>query len=103
MEDDRIIKGTLAARYGIETILPNKADAVEVDRIILDELVRGELRQASRSRYSVIVADLVSRGAEGIILGCTEIPLLLRAENSAVPLYDTATLHALAAVEQALA
>jgi aspartate racemase len=103
MEDDRIVKGRLLSRYGIETILPGKADAAEVDRIILDELVRGELRESSRIRYRATIGDLVARGAEGIVLGCTEIPLLMRAEDSAVPLYDTVTLHALAAVERALA
>ena len=103
MENDRIVKGRLAARYGIETILPHKPDAVEVDRIILDELVRSELHDSSRARYREIIAELVGRGAEGIVLGCTEIPLLVKQEDSAVPLYDTATLHALAAVERALA
>lgn len=103
MEDDRIVKGRLAARYGIETIVPNKRDAADVDRIILNELVRGELRDSSRARYRDIIADLVARGAEGIVLGCTELPLLIRAEDSAVPLFDTVALHARAGVERALA
>jgi len=103
MEDDRIVKARLAERYGVETIVPNKRDAAEVDQIILNELVRGELRDESRNRYREIIADLVARGAEGIILGCTELPLLIRPEDSAVPLYDTATLHALASVERVLA
>ena len=102
MEDDRIVKGRLASRFGIETILPRKSDAAEVDRIILEELVRGVFRDSSRARYRDIIADLVSRGAQGIVLGCTEIPLLLQAEDSRVPLYDTASLHACAAVERAL-
>jgi aspartate racemase len=103
MEDDRIVKGRLASTYGIETIVPNKRDAADVDRIILNELVRGELRDSSRDRYREIIADLVARGAEGIVLGCTELPLLIRAEDSAVPLFDTVALHAHAAVERALA
>lgn len=103
MEDDRIVKGRLAARYEIETIVPDKRDAADVDRIILSELVRGELRESSRTRYREIIANMVARGAQGMVLGCTEIPLLLRAEDSLVPMYDTATLHALAAVEMALA
>ena len=102
MEDDRIVKGRLAARYDVETIVPNKRDATDADRIILDELVRGELRESSRNRYREIIAGLVARGAQGIILGCTELPLLIKPEDSPVPLYDTATLHALAAVERAL-
>jgi aspartate racemase len=103
MEDDRILKNRLSSRYGIEIVLPNKTDAVEVDRIILDELVRSQLRDSSRVRYRGIISDLVARGAQGIVLGCTEIPLLVRAEDSPVPLYDTATLHALASIERALA
>jgi aspartate racemase len=103
MEDDRILKGRLASRYGIETILPDKPDAAEVDRIILDELVRSDLRDSSRARYREIIAELVGRGAEGIALGCTELPLLVTPADSPVPIYDTATLHALAAVERALA
>ena len=58
------------------------ADAADVDRIILSELVRAELRDASRARYREIIAKMVARGAQGIVLGCTEIPLLLRAEDS---------------------
>jgi aspartate racemase len=103
MEDDGILKGRLASQYGIETIVPGRADAAEIDRVILEELVCGRFLEPSRARYREIVARVAARGAEGIILGCTEIPLLMRPEDSTVPLYDTATLHALAAVERALA
>jgi aspartate racemase len=102
MEDDGIIKGRLASRYGIETIVPGKADAAEVDRVILGELVCGRLLPSSRDSYREIMARLVAAGAEAVILGCTEIPLLVKAEDSAVPLYDTVALHALAAVDRAL-
>ncbi len=103
MEDDRILKRRLAERFGIETIVPEKTDAAEVDRIIQEEFVRSRFLPASRARYGEIMGRLVARGAEGIILGCTEIPLLVKPEDAIVPLYDTTTLHALSAVEHALA
>ncbi|TAK13426.1 MAG: aspartate racemase, partial [Rhizorhabdus sp.] len=74
-----------------------------VHRIIYEELVCGEIREPSRAAYRAVIARLVSAGAEAIILGCTEIMLLVRAEDSAVPLFDTTTLHAMAAVDRALA
>jgi aspartate racemase len=102
MEDDRILRGRLADTYGIETIVPSKGDAAEIDRVIVEELVCSHFLESSRARYREIMAGLIARGAEGIILGCTEIPLLVSAEDSAVPRYDTALLHALAAVDRAL-
>ena len=74
-----------------------------VHRIIYEELVRGEVRAESRAAYRAIIAELVGRGAEGIVLGCTEIMLLVDQGDSAVPLFDTTRLHALAAVDWALA
>jgi aspartate racemase len=102
MEDDRIVRGRLADIYGIETIVPSKAEAAEIDRVIVEELVCSRFLESSRAGYREIMAGLVARGAEGIVLGCTEIPLLVSAEDSTVPLYDTALLHALAAVNRAL-
>jgi aspartate racemase len=102
MEDDRIIKKRLADKFGIETMVPEKADAAEVDRVIQEEFVRSRFLDSSRIRYREIMARLVARGAQGIILGCTEIPLLVQSEDASVPLYDTTSLHALAAVNVAL-
>ena len=102
MEDDGILKGRLALRYGIETIVPAKADAAEIDRVILEELVCGRLLPSSRESYREIMARLVAAGAKGIILGCTEIPLLVTPDDAAVPLYDTTALHAIAAAATAL-
>lgn len=102
VEDDRIVKGRLATCYGIDTIVPEKRDAAEVDRVIMEELVRGRFLESSRARYREIMARLVAQGAEAIILGCTEIPLLVQSQDSKVPLYDTTALHALAAVDYAL-
>jgi aspartate racemase len=102
MEDDRIVRGRLASKYGIETIIPAKADGAEIDRVIVEELVCGKFLASSRALYREILARLVELGAEGIILGCTEIPLLVGASDAIVPLYDTTSLHALAAAHRAL-
>ena len=92
----------LTARFGLEVLVP-EADALQtVHRIIYEELVRGEVRMESRAAYRAIIAELVARGAEGIVLGCTEIMLLVDQSDSAVPLFDTTRLHALAAVDWAL-
>lgn len=87
------------ARRGIRTLVPEADEQAEIHRIIMDELSRGELRETSRARYLAIMAKLAAGGAEGIVLGCTEIPLLVRPEHTSVPLFDTAVLHA----EEALA
>lgn len=103
MEQDGIIKGRLRDHYGVDVITPQGEDAAETSRIIYEELVRGKFLDASRANYRAIIARLIAAGAEGVILGCTELPLLIKQEDSAVPLFDTTTLHALAAVDMALA
>lgn len=102
MEQDGILLGRLRSRYRLEVIVPEADDAAEISRVIYEELVRGKFLPSSRARYREAIARLVARGAEGVILGCTELPLLVRAEDSDVPLFDTTTLHAMAAVEMAL-
>ena len=102
MEQD-FYKGRLATRFGFEVLTPDADDRRQVHDIIYRELVAGVVRDASRQVYRDVIARLVARGAEAIILGCTEIMLLVRPEDSAVPLFDTTTLHALAAVDAALA
>ena len=92
----------LASRWGIETIVPDAADRLTVHRIIYDELVRGVVTDASRLAYREVMARLVARGSGGIVLGCTEIGLLVDAGDAAVPLFDTTPLHAAAAVRFAL-
>ncbi|PZQ46680.1 MAG: aspartate racemase [Rhodovulum sulfidophilum] len=101
MEQD-FYKGRLAKRHGLEVLVPEAADRALVHRIIYDELVLGVVRDASRAAYAEVIARLVARGAQAVILGCTEIMLLVRPEDSAAPLYDTTTLHATAAVARAL-
>ncbi len=102
MEKGGILKDRLASKYGIECLLPNEADRAEIHRVIVGELVRGRFLETSRAFYRDAAAGLVARGAEGLIMGCTEIPLLMQPEDCAVPLFDTTTLHALAAVDLAL-
>ncbi|MBN9026567.1 MAG: aspartate/glutamate racemase family protein [Rhizobiales bacterium] len=97
MEQD-FYKGRLSGEHGLEVLVPDAADRADVHRIIYDELVQGRVEPSSREIYRAVMARLVERGAEAIILGCTEIMLLVRREESAVPLYDTTTIHAEAAL-----
>lgn len=101
MEQD-FYKGRLATRYGLDVLVPEADDRAEVHRVIYEELVQGRALPASREAYRSVIARLVARGAQAVILGCTEIMLLVRPEDSAVPLFDTTTLHAEAAVDWAL-
>jgi aspartate racemase len=101
MEQD-FYKGRLADRHGLEVLTPDAADRAVVHRVIYEELVQGRALEASRQAYREIIARLVERGAEAVILGCTEIMLLVGPEDSAVPLFDTTAIHAEAAVERAL-
>lgn len=93
---------TKLAEHGIDTIVPSEDDQRIVNRIIVEELVRGKILEESRQEYLRIIFTLKQRGAGGIILGCTEIPLLVRPEDSDLPLFDTAILHAQAALERAV-
>ncbi|PXW73334.1 aspartate racemase [Blastomonas natatoria] len=97
------LRDRLAQRHGLEVIVPEAPDRQDVHRIIYDELVRGIVEEESRGIYRAIMARLAEAGAQAIILGCTEIMLLVREEDASVPLFDTTTLHALAAVDLALA
>ncbi len=91
------------ATAGLEVLIPSDADRGEVHRVIYEELVAGKFEPASRQIYREVIARLVERGAQAIVLGCTEIMLLVDQSDSAVPLFDTTTLHAMAAVDLALA
>lgn len=97
------LRNRLAQRHGLDVIVPEAADRQDVHRIIYDELVRGIVTEESRATYRAIMVRLAAAGAQAIILGCTEIMLLVRDEDSPVPLFDTTALHALAAVDMALA
>lgn len=90
------------SKYGIEVIVPNKEDQNYVNTVIWDELTHHILTSESKKGYSEVIKRLESEGAEGVILGCTEIPLLITQEDSPIPVFDTTTLHALAALRKSV-
>ena len=101
MEQD-FYKGRLEKKFGLEVLVPDAEDRSVVHEIIYRELVAGEIRPESRAAYRAIIGRLIGQGAQAIILGCTEIMLLVSDEDSAVPLFDTTTIHAISAVDRAL-
>ena len=90
------------ARKGIAVLTPDADDREYVNRVIYDELVAGLIRDESRAGFVAIIEKLAARGAEGVILGCTEIPLLVSEADVGMPLFDTTTIHAEAALNYAL-
>lgn len=101
MEQD-FYKNRLVEHFGIEVVVPNTKDQTVVHDIIYDELCHGVIRPESREQYLTIVNGLHEQGAEAVILGCTEIALLIQQEHTHVPLYDTTEIHAARAVQLAL-
>jgi aspartate racemase len=101
MEED-FYKGRLEKKFALDVLTPEKADRDIVHRVIYEELVLGKTEVASKAEYLRIIQALQARGAEGIILGCTEIGLLVKQTDCSLPLFDTTLLHAEAAVEFAL-
>jgi len=101
MEED-FYRGRLEQRHGLEVLVPEQPDRDVVHRIIYEELCLGKISEPSRAEYRRIVAALVDRGCKGVILGCTEIGLLLHPSDSSVPLFDTAEIHATRAALYAL-
>ena len=99
---DEFYKGRMEQTHGIEVLVPEAADQAIVHRIIYEELCLGIVKESSRHEYLRIIDSLVSRGVGGVILGCTEITLLIKQEHTAVPLFDTTALHAAAIVDYAL-
>lgn len=91
------------ASHGIEVLVPDEPGRAVVHRVIYDELCQGVVREESRATYQDVVAGLTERGAQGIVLGCTEIELLIGPEHVDVPLFPTTRLHVEAALEAALA
>lgn len=92
----------LSDRHGIEVLIPKRQDCSFINNVIYRELCRGSIINSSRRRFVAIIKELAEAGAQGIILGCTEIPLLLRQADSPLPLFNTTFIHAVAAVDQAL-
>jgi aspartate racemase len=101
MEGD-FYRRRLTDKFGLDVLIPEEADRETVHRVIYEELVKGEIRESSRDAYLEIITKLRSRGAEGVILGCTEIPLLVHQTDVEIPVFDTTRIHAEAAVDWAL-
>jgi len=101
MEKD-FYKGRLIDRHGIDVLIPEPEDIEIVNNIIYNELVLGTIKEESRQEYLRVINKMVKQGAEGVILGCTEIPLLIKQEDCPVPVFDTTTIHAVKTVEKAL-
>jgi len=102
MEGD-FYRGKLERDHELKVLIPNETNREGVHRIIYDELVKGIIREESRKVYIKVIDDLQKRGAQGVILGCTEIPLLVKQKDVPIPIFDTTTIHAQAAVDWALA
>lgn len=101
MEED-FYRERLQDEHGLEVLIPDAGDRLEVHRIIYEELCQGVVDDGSRAVYRGVIDRLIARGAEAVILGCTEISLLVEQKDSRVPLFDTTTLHARAAADHAL-
>ena len=100
--EEPFYRDRLSRRRELEVLVPEEGDRQVIHDVIYGELCRGQIREASRDGYRRIIERLVSAGAGGIVLGCTEIGLLVREEDASVPLFDTARIHAVAAAEAAL-
>ena len=101
MEED-FYRGRLEEKFGLKTLIPDEPDRNLVHKVIYDELCLGRIEDASRDEYLRIVNTLQKKGAEGVILGCTEIALLVEQRHTEVPLFDTTRIHAMKAVDLAL-
>ncbi len=101
MEED-FYKGRLIEKHGLEVIVPNSEEMQIVHDIIFHELCLGIIKETSKEQYKKIIINLAEKGAEGVILGCTEIPMLIKQEEVEVPLFDTIKIHAEFAVDYAI-
>jgi len=101
--EEEFYLGRLIDKHDLDVLIPDAEDREIIHRVIYDELVLGEIKTESRKQYKRIIEKLIVAGAQGIILGCTEIGLLVKDEDSHMPLFDTTYIHAVAAVEMALA
>jgi aspartate racemase len=100
--EQEFYKGRLTEKYGLKVLIPNQEGREMIHRVIYDELCMGVVSSSSREAFANVINQLAETGAEGVILGCTEIGLLIGEKDSPVPLFDTTTIHAVAAVEYAL-
>ena len=102
MEQD-FYRGRLVDQHQLEVLTPDEADRNKVHEIIYQELCRGIIKDTSREEYIAIINQLIERGAEGVILGCTEITMLIQQQNVTIPIFDTTELHVRYAVNTACA
>jgi aspartate racemase len=100
--EEEFYKGRLRAKYGLEVFIPPEEDRSIINQIIYDELCLGRIAEESKKLFVQIIGGLKNKGAEGVILGCTEISLLIKQEDSPLELLDTTAIHAQAAVDFAL-
>lgn len=98
MEED-FFKERLKSKFRIYTLIPSHSQREEINRVIFSELSFGKISNSSKKRFKLIIEDLKERGAEGIILGCTEIPLLIQQEDVPIPVFNTTKLHVEAALD----
>ncbi len=101
--EEEFYRGRLEKKHGLSVLVPSEGDRAIVHRVIYDELVVGKINPVSKAEYQRIISHLIQQGAEGIILGCTEIGLLVGQADSTARLFDTTRIHALAAAEYAMA
>lgn len=94
--------GRLKEKYGIECLVPTEEEKTEIQRVIEEELTFNIIKDSSRDYYLKVIDELARQGAQGVILGCTEIQMLIKQEDTPLPVFDTTTLHALAAVDFAM-
>ena len=100
--EEEFYKGRLRVKYGFEVLIPPEEDRSIINQIIYDELCLGKIEDESKKHFVRIINNLKERGGEGVILGCTEISLLIKEKDSSLELFDTTTIHARAAVDFAL-
>ncbi|MEM1120412.1 MAG: amino acid racemase, partial [Bacteroidota bacterium] len=101
MEED-FYKNIFVQQFGLDVLTPNLEERNYVDRVIRTELIQGKISDHTRRHFQKIIGRLVEAGAEGVILGCTEIPLLIRPEDVDIPVFDSTKIHAEAAVDWVL-
>lgn len=90
------------SHYKIETLIPNEQDREMINEIIFKELCMGVVKRESKEKFQAVIEDLKKKGAQGVILGCTEMWMLIKSEDCSIPIFDTARIHAEAAVDYAL-
>ncbi len=100
--EGKFYREKLEKEHNIEVIVPDIKDRKYIHSIIYNELCLGEIKEESRKKFEKIISKMKEKGAEGVILGCTEIPLLIKEDSSPLPIFDTSTIHAKAAVKFAL-